>query len=197
MNHQPKLIIVSAPSGSGKTTLVKHLLSVFPSLAFSISATSRKKREGETNGKDYFFITEEEFRHRIAVGDLLEWQEVYPGSFYGSLKSEVEKMMAAGNDVIFDVDVVGGLNIKKEFGSRALSLFVKPPSIEVIRERLNCRNTDTPETISRRVDKATLELEFADKFDHIIVNDNLDKAKEEIVKISADFLKKAPVYKVI
>lgn len=197
MNHQPKLIIVSAPSGSGKTTLVKHLLSVFPSLAFSISATSRKKREGETNGKDYFFITEEEFRHRIAVGDLLEWQEVYPGSFYGSLKSEVEKMMAAGNDVIFDVDVVGGLNIKKEFGSRALSLFVKPPSIEVIRERLNCRNTDTPETISRRVDKATLELEFADKFDHIIVNDNLDKAKEEIVKISTDFLKKAPVYKVI
>lgn len=197
MNHQPKLIIVSAPSGSGKTTLVKHLLSVFPSLAFSISATSRKKREGETNGKDYFFITEEEFRHRIAVGDLLEWQEVYPGSFYGSLKSEVEKMMAAGNDVIFDVDVVGGLNIKKEFGSRALSLFVKPPSIEVIRERLNCRNTDTPETISRRVDKATLELEFADKFDHIIVNDNLDKAKEEIVKISADFLKKVPVYKVM
>ncbi|HLO91431.1 MAG TPA: guanylate kinase [Lentimicrobium sp.] len=187
MNHQPKLIIVSAPSGSGKTTLVKHLLSVFPSLAFSVSATSRKIRTGETDGKDYFFITDDEFRKRIAEGDLLEWQEVYQGSFYGTLKSEVKRLMAEGHDVVFDVDVVGGLNIKKEFGSKALALFIKPPSVEVIRERLNSRNTDTTETISKRVAKAAKELEYAQKFDYIIINDDLNKAKEEIVKVTSDF----------
>lgn len=188
MNRQPKLIIVSAPSGSGKTTLVKHLLFMFPTLSFSISATSRKMRAGETDGVDYYFITEEEFRKKIDEGDMLEWQEVYPGSFYGSLKSEVERMLEQGHDVIFDVDVVGGLNIKKEFGDRALALFIQPPSIELIEERLNCRNTDSPETIKKRVEKAALELSYANKFDHVIINDNLDKAKEEIVKVAVKFL---------
>lgn len=186
--RQPKLIILSAPSGSGKTTLVKHLLSCVPTLSFSVSATSRQKRNGEMDGKDYFFITSDEFRNRIGTGDLLEWQEVYNGSFYGTLRSEVDRMMENGKDVIFDVDVVGGLNIKKEYGQRALALFIQPPSVEAIRERLNCRNTDSEETIKKRVEKAVRELTYADQFDKIIVNDNLDKAKEEIVKIVSDFL---------
>lgn len=188
MQHQPKLIIVSAPSGSGKTTIVRHLLSCFPSLAFSVSATSRKIRGGEQDGKDYFFISEDEFRNRIASGDLLEWQEVYSGSLYGTLKSEVERMMSEGKDVIFDVDVVGGLNIKKEFGNRALSVFVKPPSVKIIEERLNCRNTDSAETIRNRVAKAEQELSYADRFDFVLVNDDLENAKQEISKVVENFL---------
>lgn len=188
MHHQPKLIIVSAPSGSGKTTIVKHLLSCFSSLAFSVSATSRKIRGGEQDGKDYFFITEEDFRNRISTGDLLEWQEVYSGSLYGTLKSEVKRMMSEGKDVIFDVDVVGGLNIKKEFGDRALAVFVKPPSVKIIEERLNCRNTDSAETIRSRVAKAEQELTYAGKFDYVLVNDNLEHAKAEIVKVVEEFL---------
>jgi len=159
-----------------------------PTLSFSVSATSRQIRNGEVDGKDYFFISTDEFRKRIDSGDLLEWQEVYNGSFYGTLKSEVDRMMADGKDVIFDVDVVGGLNIKRVYGQRALALFIQPPSVEAIRERLNCRNTDSEETINKRVEKAVRELTYADRFDRIIVNDNLDKAKEEIVKTVSAFL---------
>lgn len=188
MNREPKLIIVSAPSGSGKTTLVKHLLSVFPSMSFSISATSRSVRTGEQDGKDYYFISPESFRNKINAGELLEWQEVYSGSYYGTLRSEVEKMLNEGKDVVFDVDVVGGLNIKREFGNRALSVFVCPPSVDALEQRLRCRNTDSEETIRKRIAKAEHELSYANKFDYIIVNTDLDVAKEEIVKRVKIFL---------
>lgn len=188
MHRSPKLIIVSAPSGAGKTTIVKHLLSAFPSLAFSISATSRKMRKGEEDGKDYFFISDDTFRQKIESGDLLEWEEVYKGSYYGTLKSEVNRLLNVGRDVIFDVDVVGGLNIKKEFGNRALAVFVSPPSLQSLEDRLKGRNTDSSETINKRIAKAELEMSFADKFDYILVNDNLNKAKETIVKVVSDFM---------
>lgn len=188
MQHDPKLIIVSAPSGAGKTTIVKHLLSTFPSLAFSISATSRAIRKGEVHGVDYFFITSDEFKHKIEAGDLLEWEEVYNGSYYGTLKSEVNRMLENHRDVIFDVDVVGGLNIKKEFGNWAFSVFVSPPSLQALEERLKCRNTDSLETIAKRIAKAELEMSYADKFDYILVNDNLEMAKKTIVKVVGNFL---------
>lgn len=188
MHREPKLIIVSAPSGSGKTTLVKHLLSVFPSMSFSISATSRSVRTGEQDGKDYYFISPESFRNKIKAGELLEWQEVYSGSYYGTLRSEVEKMLNEGKDVVFDVDVVGGLNIKREFGNRALSVFVCPPSVDALEQRLRCRNTDSEETIRKRIAKAEHELSYANKFDYIIVNTDLNVAKEEIVKRVKIFL---------
>lgn len=187
-NRQPKLIIISAPSGSGKTTIVKYLLTVFPSLAFSISATSRKIRNGETDGKDYFFISAEDFKKRINRGELLEWQEVYSGSLYGTLRPEIDRLLAEGKDVIFDVDVVGGLNIKKEFGERALAVFVCPPSIKALEERLNCRNTDSVETIRKRVEKAASEMTYIDKFDYVLVNKDLEEAKREIFQKVNDFL---------
>lgn len=190
MQHKPKLIIVSAPSGAGKTTIVKHILSTIPDTAFSISATSRQMRNGEENGKDYFFITEQEFRKRIEQGDLLEWEEVYSGSFYGTLKSEVERIMAAGKHVVFDVDVIGGLNIKKEFGTNALAVFVCPPSLVSLEERLLARNTDSSETIMKRVKKAEYELSFKDKFDYRLINDDLEIAKKKIIKVVSDFLQK-------
>lgn len=189
MTHQSRLIIVSAPSGSGKTTLVKHLLSEFPSLTFSVSATSRALRGNEVDGKDYFFITQDEFRSKIADGELLEWQEVYPGCYYGTLKQQVNKILNEGMDMIFDVDVIGGLNIKKEFGNRSLALFVSPPSLAILEERLNCRNTDSPETIRKRVEKASKEMTYSGKFDYILINDDLEEAKKEIVKVVGDFLK--------
>ncbi len=188
MQRISKLIIISAPSGSGKTTIVKHLLATFPNIAFSVSATSRKLRSGETDGKDYFFISEDEFKQKIASSDLLEWQEVYAGSYYGTLRSEVERLLTEGKDVIFDVDVVGGLNIKKEFGSRALAVFVSPPSIKSLEERLIFRNTDSAETIRKRIEKAAHELSYADKFDYVLVNENLDVAKDTIVKVVKEFL---------
>ncbi len=188
LNKQPKLIIVSAPSGSGKTTIVKHLLASFPNLTFSISATNRKIRSGETDGTDYFFISTDDFKEKIKNGDLLEWQEVYPGSFYGTLRQQIEKLLSEGKNVIFDVDVVGGLNIKKEFGNSALSVFVCPPSIATLEERLKCRNTDSPETIRKRVEKAILEMEYIDKFDYVLMNKDLEEAKKEIVKKVSDFL---------
>lgn len=188
MKREPKLIIVSAPSGSGKTTIVKHLLSAFPTLAFSVSATSRTMRTGEQHGKDYYFISVEEFKYKIESGDLLEWEEVYSGAFYGTLKSEVERMVSGGFDVIFDVDVVGGVNIKKVFGERALSVFVCPPSVEALKERLLCRNTDSETTIRKRLEKASYELTFRDKFDFILMNNNLEDAKKEAVLKVAEFL---------
>lgn len=183
-----KLVIVSAPSGAGKTTLVKHLLSKGLNLEFSISATSRKNRHTETHGKDYYFFTPEEFKTHIKNNAFLEWEEVYEGKYYGTLKSEVERITSKGGNVIFDVDVVGGLNIKKFYGDRALAIFIKPPSVKVLHKRLIGRGTDDAETIKKRVEKADYELEFANEFDVIITNDQLDLACEEMIKTVSKFI---------
>lgn len=185
---EKKLIIVSAPSGAGKTTIVKHLLSCNLGLAFSVSATTRAIRPGELDGKDYFFIPEAEFRKMIEDEELLEWEEVYKGTFYGTLKSEVRRLMDSGNHVIFDVDVVGGLNIKKFYGNQALAIFVSPPSVAELESRLTGRKTDSDETIRKRIEKARWELDFAPRFDFILVNDSLEKAKTEVLKKVTDFL---------
>jgi len=185
-----KLIIFSAPSGAGKTTIVHQLLASRNDLEFSVSACSRAKRENEKDGVDYYFITAEEFRSRIDKDEFLEWQEVYENSYYGTLKSEVERIWAKGKHVIFDVDVVGGLNIKKYGQENALAIFVMPPSIEVLEERLKRRSTETPEALRKRVDKAKYELTFADKFDKIIVNEDLEKAVEEAKSTVQKFLSK-------
>ena len=168
-----KLIIFSAPSGSGKSTIINYLLAQHLNLAFSISATSRPPRGAEQDGVEYFFLTPAEFRRRIEAGDFLEYEEVYPDRFYGTLKSQVEKQLASGQNVVLDVDVVGGCNIKQLYGERALSLFIQPPSIEELRHRLIGRGTDTPEVIEDRVAKAAYELTFAPRFDRIVVNDDL------------------------
>jgi len=185
-----KLIIFSAPSGAGKTTIVHQLLASRSDLEFSVSACSRAKRENEKDGVDYYFITAEEFRSRIDKDEFLEWQEVYENSYYGTLKSEVERIWAKGKHVIFDVDVVGGLNIKKYGQENALAIFVMPPSIEELEERLKRRSTETPEALRKRVDKAKYELTFADKFDKIIVNEDLEKAVEEAKSTVQKFLSK-------
>lgn len=183
-----KLIIFSAPSGSGKSTIINYLLQQNLNLAFSISATSRAPRGNEQNGVEYFFLTSEEFKQRIAQGEFLEYEEVYPNRFYGTLKSQVEKQLAAGQNVIFDVDVVGGCNIKKFYGERALSVFIQPPSVEELRKRLNGRGTDAPEVIESRVAKAEFELEFAKQFDVVIVNDNLETAEAEALQVIRNFI---------
>lgn len=184
-----KLIIFSAPSGSGKSTIINYLLTQNLNLAFSISATSRPPRGTERDGVEYFFLSPEEFRCRIAEGEFLEYEEVYHDRFYGTLKSQVEKQLAAGQNVVFDVDVVGGCNIKKFYGDRALSVFIQPPSVEELRKRLVGRGTDTPEVIEDRVAKAAYEMSFAPKFDKIIVNDDLETAKAEALEIITQFLK--------
>ena len=183
-----KLIIFSAPSGSGKSTIINYLLTQNLNLTFSISATSRAPRGTEQNGVEYFFLTPEEFKQRIANDEFLEYEEVYKDCFYGTLKAQVEKQLAAGQNVIFDVDVVGGCNIKKLYGDRALSVFIQPPSLEELRKRLTGRGTDAPEVIESRLAKATFELSYAEKFDVVIVNDNLEKAQEEALKTTRDFI---------
>ncbi len=183
-----KLIIFSAPSGSGKTTIVKHLLEQNFDLEFSVSATSRQPRSAETNGIDYYFISGEEFKKKVEADEFLEWQEVYPGTCYGTLKSEVERICNNGKNVIFDVDVVGGTNIKKIYGDRVLAVFVRPPSIEELEKRLRARSTDSDEVIQKRVKKASYELTFAPYFDVILVNDNLTDALANAEKIVGDFL---------
>lgn len=183
-----KLIIFSAPSGSGKSTIINYLLAQHLNLAFSISATSRPPRGAEQDGVEYFFLTPAEFRRRIEAGDFLEYEEVYPDRFYGTLKSQVEKQLASGQNVVLDVDVVGGCNIKQLYGERALSLFIQPPSIEELRHRLIGRGTDTPEVIEDRVAKAAYELTFAPRFDRIVVNDDLERAKAETWEIITAFL---------
>ena len=183
-----KLIIFSAPSGSGKSTIINYLLTQNLNLSFSISATSRAPRGTEQNGVEYFFLTPEEFKQRIANDEFLEYEEVYKNRFYGTLKAQVEKQLAAGQNVIFDVDVVGGCNIKKFYGDRALSVFIQPPSLEELRKRLTGRGTDAPEVIESRLAKATFELSYAEKFDVVIVNDNLEKAQEEALKTIRDFI---------
>lgn len=183
-----KLIIFSAPSGSGKSTIINYLLTKNLNLAFSISATSRPPRGTEKHGVEYFFLTPDEFRRRIANDEFLEYEEVYQDRFYGTLKEQVEKQLAAGQNVVFDVDVVGGCNIKKFYGERALSVFIQPPSVEELRKRLVGRGTDTPEVIESRIAKAEYELTFASKFDTVIVNDDLETAKAETLKVITQFL---------
>lgn len=183
-----KLIIFSAPSGSGKSTIINYLLTQNLNLSFSISATSRAPRGTEQNGVEYFFLTPEEFKQRIANDEFLEYEEVYKDRFYGTLKAQVEKQLAAGQNVIFDVDVVGGCNIKKFYGDRALSVFIQPPSLEELRKRLTGRGTDAPEVIESRLAKAIFELSYAEKFDVVIVNDNLEKAQAEALKTIRDFI---------
>ena len=183
-----KLIIFSAPSGSGKSTIINYLLTQNLRLRFSISATSRAPRGTEKNGVEYYFLSPEEFHARIAAGDFLEYEEVYKDKFYGTLKSEVERILAEGDNVIFDVDVVGGCNIKKYYGDRALSMFIQPPSIEELRRRLEGRATDAPEVIESRIAKAAYELSFAPQFDVVVVNDDLDKAKAEALRIIQNFI---------
>jgi guanylate kinase len=185
-----KIIIFSAPSGSGKSTIINYVLQHHRDLVFSISATTRPPRGEEKNGVEYFFLTEEEFKKRISEGDLLEHEEVYPGRFYGTLKSQVDKQLEAGKNVIFDVDVKGGCNIKKHYGKNALSIFIQAPSIDELRRRLISRATDTEETIEKRIAKASFELSFADKFDKIIVNDKLEEAETVALNTVTDFLSK-------
>ena len=185
-----KLLIFSAPSGSGKSTIVQWLMKEHPELrlAFSISATSRAPRGTEKHGVEYFFLTSQEFKERIERGEFLEYEEVYAGLYYGTLKEAVERQLAEGFNVVFDVDVKGGVNIKKYFGDRAKSLFIQPPSVEELRRRLIGRATDSMEKIEERLSKATFEMTFAKDFDHIVVNDDLDKAKEETLSLIQDFL---------
>ena len=185
-----KLIIFSAPSGSGKSTIINYLLTKNLNLAFSISATSRAPRGEEKNGVEYYFLTPDEFRRRISAGDFLEYEEVYTDKFYGTLKSEVERLTSAGKNVIFDVDVVGGVNIKRFYGERALSIFIQPPGIEELRRRLTSRATDAPEVIESRLAKAEYEMGFAPKFDRIVVNDDLSTAEQEVLQIIKKFLDK-------
>lgn len=187
---QGKLIIFSAPSGAGKTTIVKHLLQQDLNLEFSVSATSRGMRHTETDGKDYYFLSADEFRKKIENDEFLEWEEVYPGTYYGTLKTEVERIRNKGSHVVFDVDVVGGSNIKKFYGSDALAVFIQPPSVEELRKRLVSRSTDAPEVIEKRVAKAEYELTFANKFDVIIVNDELGKACKEAEERVRNFIKR-------
>lgn len=185
-----KLIIFSAPSGSGKSTLVNYLMEQHPELqlAFSISCTSRAPRGKEQNGVEYFFLSPEEFKKKIANDEFLEYEEVYEDRFYGTLKSQVEAQSQAGQNVVFDVDVKGGINIKKHYGSRALSVFIQPPSVEELRNRLVGRATDAPEVIEQRLNRAEYELSFADKFDRIVINDDLEKAKVDVYNVIKQFL---------
>ena len=183
-----KMIVVSAPSGAGKTTIVKHLLKTFPQLGFSVSATSRLIRTGEINGREYYFISSDEFRLMIAREKLLEWQEVYPGSYYGTPVSEVERISSNGQFPIFDVDVVGGLNIKKMFGDKALAIFIRPPSYETLESRLRSRASDNEESLQKRLSKVKWELSFEKDFDYVIVNDKLEDAYKQAETLVKDFL---------
>lgn len=185
-----KLIIFSAPSGTGKSTIINWLMHEHKELkmAFSISCTSRPSRGTEKHGVEYFFISPEEFRTRIANNEFLEYEEVYADRYYGTLKSQVERQSESGQNVVFDVDVKGGCNIKNYYGERALSIFIMPPSVDELRRRLINRNTDTTEVIEQRIARAEFEMTFAGKFDKVIVNDNLDKAEQEALKIISAFL---------
>ena len=183
-----KVIIFSAPSGSGKTTIVRELLKRFPQFEFSVSATSRAPRGCERHGCDYHFMTHEEFMRAVAENRFVEWEEVYQGTCYGTLRSEVERIWAKGNIIVFDVDVIGGINLKRIFGADACSVFIMPPSIEELERRLELRGTDAPEVIAKRVAKAEFELTKAPEFDHVVVNDVLDTAVAEVERIVRDFL---------
>lgn len=186
---QGKLIIFSAPSGAGKTTIVKHLLKKYPDwLAFSISASTREPRVDEENGKDYYFMSKEDFLHRIAHQEFVEFEEVYSGTYYGTLNSEIERIWTSGKNVIFDLDVIGGLRLKRKFGAQALAIFVEPPSLDELEKRLRGRGTDSEEKLKERIEKADKELIYAKDFDLILHNDSLEKACLEAEKLVEDFL---------
>ncbi len=183
-----KVLIVSAPSGSGKSTLIAHLLKSIDNLEFSISATSRAPRGNEVNGKEYYFISKEEFARRVQDEEFIEWEEVYNGSCYGTLKSELARIWKNGNIAIFDIDVVGGVNVKRLLPKNSLSIFIEPPSIDILKKRLLNRATDLAEDIAKRIDKAVIEIEYKDKFDISIINDDLQEAKKEIEDIVKSFI---------
>lgn len=185
-----KLVIFSAPSGAGKSTLVHYLLPKFKELSFSISATSRAPRGEEKHGQDYYFLSAEDFQERAQNDEFLEWEEVYAGTYYGTLKSEVQRLWDEGKTVVFDIDVVGGLNLKKIFGPQALAMFVQAPSIQILEQRLRGRGTDSSDKIKQRIEKASWEMDQAAFFDYTIINDDLDRAKAEAKKLLIDFLAK-------
>jgi len=183
-----KLLIFSAPSGAGKTTIVRHLLDTFPQLAFSVSATSRSKRGEEQESVHYYYLTEEDFRNKIRANEFVEWEEVYPGQFYGTLKKEIERLWSQGKVVVFDVDVIGGLTIKELYGDAARAVFIKPPSIKHLEKRLRDRDTDSEESMKKRVAKAERELTYGNRFDDIIINDDLERAKAKAEKVVREHL---------
>lgn len=188
-----KLILFTAPSGAGKTTIVRHLLSRYKELDFSVSATNRKKRKHEKHGRDYYFISSKEFKKRIKDGDFLEYEEVYDGQFYGTLKSEIDRLWKAKKHIIFDIDVKGAVNIKKEYPDNSLAVFIKPPSPEVLFERLRNRKTETAKSLKKRIKRATKELTYEEKFDTVLVNDVLATAFEDAEKIIEDYLGIKPI----
>jgi guanylate kinase len=188
MDIPGKAIIISAPSGAGKTTIIKHLMEAVPQLEFSVSACTRDKRAGETHGKDYFFISPETFREHISRGNFVEWEEVYDGSYYGTLKSELERIWEMGRIPLFEVDIKGGLTLKEYFGNRALSIFISPPSVEILEQRLRTRGTDNEESLRKRIGKAAFEMTFTGRFDAVIVNDDLQTACSEIIRIVSIFI---------
>ena len=184
-----KIIILSAPSGTGKSTIIRHLMATRPDLDlhFSVSATSRNPRPGETDRKDYYFLSDDEFRKKIDNNEFVEWEEVYKGTFYGTLYSEVKEKVEQGHTVIMDIDVKGSINVKKRFGDKALALFIMPPSIQELEMRLNNRGTDTQEEVARRLAKAGYEMTFAPRFDNVIINDDFFKAADEVADKIKDF----------
>jgi len=184
-----KLVIVAGPSGSGKTTIVRHLLGIYPRLAFSISACSRNKREGEMDGEDYYFLSIEQFKDKIDKGEFLEWEQVYPGSYYGTLRSEVERLWQADRDVVFDIDVKGAMNLKKHYPKQSITIFIHPPSLETLQERLAKRKTETPEFFEQRIKKAAEEISYSNQFDKIIQNNDLQTAFKEAEGLVGEFLK--------
>jgi guanylate kinase len=185
---QAKLFIFSAPSGAGKTTIVKHLLSKYHNMSFSVSATTRPRRPHETDGKDYYFLSPKEFETKITNGEFLEYEQVYNGTYYGTLKAEVDNRLAANQHVVFDVDVEGGLNIKKYYGTQALSVFVKVSSVETLAQRLTQRNTEAPKKLQERLHKALREMDYADKFDVVLLNDDLPNALSQAEQLVEEFM---------
>ncbi len=183
MKAKPEVFIFSAPSGSGKTTIIKELMRQFPNLELAVSATTRKPRNGEILGKDYYFLSSEEFKQKIKENAFVEWEEVYSNQFYGTLKSEIERIRQKGNYPCFDVDVKGGIKLKEIFGNKAISFFIKPPSLKVLEERLRNRKTETEEQIRKRLDKASWEMQFEEKYDYVILNDKLEEAVKKIAEI--------------
>lgn len=186
-----KLIVLTAPSGAGKTTIVRHLLKSIPSLSFSTSATTRYQRPGEVNGKDYYFLSNKEFEQQIAAEAFVEWEEVYQGQFYGTLKTEIERLWANNQHIIFDIDVKGAMNIKANYPEKTLTIFVKAPSLEILFNRLQSRKTENTEQLHKRMNKAREEAKYEDQFDYVLVNDNLQKALQEAEQVVTDFLVEA------
>lgn len=194
MTNSGKLLIITAPSGAGKTTIVRHLLETIPELSFSVSATNRPRRPMEINGRDYYFLTTERFREMVEQGAFLEWEEVYTDQYYGTLRSEVSRIRSEGKVVIFDIDVQGALNLKKEYGDQALSIFIQPPSLEALIERLKNRKTEDAKSLQKRIDRATQELTFQDAFDQTIMNDDLNQALSSARKIVREFIGPSDLY---